>query len=77
MVSSQAELYIKIVQLSIIFIITSYFVFRRVKDKIIGFNWFIFIFGMAIVQSIIELALYCPMKNNPEACELQLYWEGI
>lgn len=69
MVSSQAELYIKIVQLSIIFIITSYFVFRRVKDKIIGFNWFIFIFGMAIVQSIIELALYFPMKNNPEAFE--------
>lgn len=69
MVSSQAELYIKIVQLAIILIIASYFVFRRVKDKIIGFNWFIFIFGMAIVQCVIELALYLPMKNNPEAFE--------
>jgi len=58
MVSNLSELIIKLVQVAIITVILIYFLFRRYKDKITGFSWFIYIFGLILFQSIIELIFY-------------------
>ncbi|MCK4896056.1 MAG: hypothetical protein KAS47_04555, partial [Candidatus Heimdallarchaeota archaeon] len=58
MASNPLEFWIKIGQIIIILIILGYFVFRRFHDKIRGFDWFIGLFSMAIVQSVIEIILF-------------------
>lgn len=64
MASNPAEFYIKIIQVCIILIILLYFIYRRIKDRIRGFNWFIFLFSAAILQSIIEISIFFPTKNG-------------
>jgi len=58
MVSSLAELYIKIVQMVILCLILGYFLYRRFKDRITGFTWFIWVFGLVILQGIFELIIF-------------------
>ncbi len=58
MASTETELYIKIGQIIIIAIILTYFLVRRYKHKIIGFNWFIVIFVCAFIQASIEIFMY-------------------
>ncbi len=62
MASNLPEFWIKIVQIIIILIILSYFVYRRFHDKIRGFDWFIGLFSMAIIQSVIEIILFFPTE---------------
>ncbi|MHA1865226.1 MAG: hypothetical protein ACTSVB_10430 [Candidatus Heimdallarchaeaceae archaeon] len=64
MVSSELELYIKIAQITVISFILAYFIYRRIKDKITGFNWFIFLFISALTQGIVEMILYGLTKNG-------------
>ncbi len=56
------EFWIKIGQIVIILIILGYFLYRRFHDKIRGFDWFIGLFSFAIVQSLIEIAIYFPTE---------------
>ncbi len=62
MASNLLEFWIKIGQIVIILIILSYFGYRRFHDKIRGFDWFIGLFSFAIVQSLIEIALFFPSE---------------
>ncbi|MHA1203223.1 MAG: hypothetical protein ACTSQ4_11985 [Candidatus Heimdallarchaeaceae archaeon] len=62
MASNLLEFWIKIGQIVIILIILGYFLYRRFHDKIRGFDWFIGLFSFAIVQSIIEIAIYFPTE---------------
>ena len=58
------ELYIKIAQLVIILIILAYFLYRRIKDRISGFTWFITLFSFIVLQSLIEIAIFFPTQNG-------------
>ncbi|MHA1303444.1 MAG: hypothetical protein ACTSQE_01960 [Candidatus Heimdallarchaeaceae archaeon] len=58
MVSSNFEFYVKLVQMALIIMILVYFIYRRVKDKITGFNWFIFLFSTALAQATTEIIIY-------------------
>ncbi|MCG3223745.1 MAG: hypothetical protein H7647_04715 [Candidatus Heimdallarchaeota archaeon] len=62
MASNPWEFWIKIGQIVIILIILGYFLYRRFHDKIRGFDWFIGLFSFAIVQSLIEIAIYFPTE---------------
>ncbi|MHA1854179.1 MAG: hypothetical protein ACTSUF_11835 [Candidatus Heimdallarchaeaceae archaeon] len=62
MASTWTEFYIKIAQMIIILSILGYFTYRRIKDKIMGFNWFIFLFSMAALQSVVEITLFFPTR---------------
>lgn len=64
MASNLLEFWIKIVQIVIILTILGYFMYRRFHDKIRGFDWFIGLFSLAIIQSIIEIILYFPTENG-------------
>ena len=65
MVSSLPELYVKIAQVVVILIILVYFLYRRINDNIRGFDWFIVLFTMAMIQSVIEIALFFPTEYGP------------
>ncbi|MHA1223636.1 MAG: hypothetical protein ACTSSG_09185 [Candidatus Heimdallarchaeaceae archaeon] len=57
------NLYIKIIQMAIlalilIYLILIYFLYRRYKERITVFIWFIWLFGLAILQGIFEIITY-------------------
>lgn len=58
MASSPGELWIKLAQMVIISLILGYFMYRRYKDKITGFTWFIWLFGLVILQGIFEIIIF-------------------
>ncbi len=58
MASSMTELWIKVVQMVILGLILGYFLYRRYKDKITGFTWFIWLFGLVILQGIFEIIIF-------------------
>ncbi|MCE7748450.1 MAG: hypothetical protein GPJ51_08625, partial [Candidatus Heimdallarchaeota archaeon] len=62
MASSANELYIKIIQMAILTLILTYFLYRRYKDRITGFTWFIWLFGLVILQGIFEIITYIVWK---------------
>jgi hypothetical protein len=62
MASTTTELYIKLGQVVIVLILLAYFLYRRYKDKIVGFSWFTALFGTIILQSIIEISLFFPTQ---------------
>ena len=64
MASSPSELYIKIVQMVILSGILVYFLYRRYKDRITGFTWFIWLFGLVILQGIFEIIIYILWKAD-------------
>ncbi|MHA1912200.1 MAG: hypothetical protein ACTSYA_10940 [Candidatus Kariarchaeaceae archaeon] len=64
MVANNAELFIKLLQTSILLVILSLFIYRRLKLKIAGLNWFVTIFSFAVLQSITELFLYFLIDND-------------
>ncbi len=64
MAATLTELYIKIGQLVIILIILVYFLYRRLKDRITGFTWFITLFSFIVLQSLIEIAIFFPTQNG-------------
>ncbi|MCG3216882.1 MAG: hypothetical protein KAS63_09180 [Candidatus Heimdallarchaeota archaeon] len=64
MAATLTEFYIKIGQTIIILIILSYFLFRRYHDRITGFNWFISLFSLIVLQSLIEIAIFFPTQNG-------------
>ena len=65
MVANNAELFIKLVQTGILSVILSLFIYRRLKLKVVGLNWFVTIFSFAVLQSIAELVLYVLIDNDP------------
>lgn len=73
MASSIVELYIKLGQVVIVLILLAYFLYRRYKDKIVGFTWFVALFGTIIFQSIIEISLFFPTQagNLPADSSIQ------
>ncbi len=58
MASSPGELWIKLAQMGIISLILGYFMYRRYRDKITGFTWFIWLFGLVILQGIFEIIIF-------------------
>jgi hypothetical protein len=58
MASSPGELWIKLAQMVIISLILGYFMYRRYRDKITGFTWFIWLFGLVILQGIFEIIIF-------------------
>jgi len=52
------ELWIKVVQMVILGLILGYFLFRRYKDRITGFTWFIWLFGFVILQGVFEIIIF-------------------
>ena len=64
MAATLTELYIKIAQLVIILVILAYFLYRRFKDRITGFTWFISLFSFIVLQSLIEIAIFFPTQNG-------------
>ncbi|MHA1200019.1 MAG: hypothetical protein ACTSQF_11880 [Candidatus Heimdallarchaeaceae archaeon] len=64
MASSLAELYIKIVQMVILALILGYFLYRRYRDKITGFTWFIWLFGLVILQGVFEIIIFILWKSG-------------
>ena len=64
MASSYGELYIKIAQMVIISIILAYFLYRRYRDRITGFTWFIWLFGLVIFQGVLEIFIFILWRNG-------------
>lgn len=58
MADNMFELYVKIIQIFIIVLILTYFLYRKYVNKISGFVWFIVIMASALTQSIIEIILF-------------------
>lgn len=63
MASSLAELYIKIIQMVILGLILGYFLYRRYRDRITGFTWFIWLFGLVILQGVFEIIIFILWYN--------------
>ena len=58
MASSPEELWIKVAQMVILGLILGYFLYRRYKDKITGFTWFVWLFGFVILQGVFEIIIF-------------------
>ena len=69
MASTPTEFYIKIGQLVIILVILGYFLYRRYRDKITGFTWFISLFSFIVLQALIEIAIFFPTQNGKIASD--------